>query len=183
MEGTRKNSFTGTAEYVAPEVLKDCPAGPEADLWAFGCIVYQMLAGEPPFRGGSDYLTFQLILKQEFSFPAEMGEDARDLIRQILVADPATRLGAAQRGGYDAIRSQRFFADIDWQAVSSEPAPPFTAAPHAAAILEARKPAFPTMAERSQLLQQQAKSPWCVRPLLVAAPNSRSGQNSFFPTN
>lgn len=46
----RKNSFVGTAQYVSPELLVDKPVTPSSDLWAFGCIIYQMIAGLPPFR-------------------------------------------------------------------------------------------------------------------------------------
>ena len=46
----RKNSFVGTAQYVSPELLTDKPVCPSSDLWAFGCIIYQMIAGLPPFR-------------------------------------------------------------------------------------------------------------------------------------
>lgn len=46
----RKNSFVGTAQYVSPELLTDKPVTPSSDLWAFGCIMYQMISGLPPFR-------------------------------------------------------------------------------------------------------------------------------------
>lgn len=46
----RKNSFVGTAQYVSPELLTDKPVTPSSDLWAFGCIIYQMISGLPPFR-------------------------------------------------------------------------------------------------------------------------------------
>lgn len=46
----RKNSFVGTAQYVSPELLTDKRASPSSDLWAFGCIIYQMISGLPPFR-------------------------------------------------------------------------------------------------------------------------------------
>ena len=40
----------GTAEYVSPELLQEKTTSHASDLWAIGCIVYQMVAGLPPFR-------------------------------------------------------------------------------------------------------------------------------------
>ena len=46
----RKVSFVGTADYIAPEVLENESCSCAVDLWALGCIIFQMVAGEPPFR-------------------------------------------------------------------------------------------------------------------------------------
>lgn len=46
----RRNSFVGTAQYVSPELLTDKTAHYASDLWALGCIIYQMISGLPPFR-------------------------------------------------------------------------------------------------------------------------------------
>lgn len=46
----RTNSFVGTAQYVSPELLTEKTISPSSDLWALGCIIYQMIAGLPPFR-------------------------------------------------------------------------------------------------------------------------------------
>jgi 3-phosphoinositide dependent protein kinase-1 len=53
--------LNGTADYVAPEVLRSTDVGYAADLWALGCLIYQMLVGTPPFRDRSEYLTFERI--------------------------------------------------------------------------------------------------------------------------
>lgn len=93
----------GTAEYVSPEVLANDPATAAVDLWAVGCITYHMLSGKVPFRGQSDYLTFQEILlhcngTRPLEFPAIMPEAAVDLIKNLLVRESAKRLGAGLLG-------------------------------------------------------------------------------------
>ncbi|KAG6029562.1 hypothetical protein E4U41_000318 [Claviceps citrina] len=88
----RAASFVGTAEYVSPELLTHKSAGKSSDLWAFGCIIYQLLAGRPPFKAGSEYLTFQKIVNLEYEFPSGFPTAARDLVERCLVLDPARRL-------------------------------------------------------------------------------------------
>jgi len=47
--------------------------------------LYQLLVGRPPFRGATDYLTFQKILKKEMDYPDGFDEDAKALIELLLV--------------------------------------------------------------------------------------------------
>lgn len=124
VEEERKRSFVGTAEYVSPEVLRNEHASFASDIWAYGCILYQMLAGKPPFRGATEYLTFQQVLKAEFEFPEGFDEQARDLIQQILVSKAAARcrillmsaqkLDPAERLDTEGIKAHPFFAGIDF---------------------------------------------------------------------
>lgn len=60
----RRNSFVGTAQYVSPELLTDKSVSRSSDLWALGCIIYQMVAGLPPFRSRFviHYLVFGFFL-------------------------------------------------------------------------------------------------------------------------
>ncbi|KAK6512707.1 pkb-activating kinase-like protein [Arthrobotrys conoides] len=104
----RANSFVGTAEYVSPELLTDKSACKGSDLWAFGCIVFQLLAGRPPFKAGNEYQTFQKIVNLEYQFPPGFPKVARDLVERLLVLDPTKRLTI------ENIKSHPFFEGIPW---------------------------------------------------------------------
>lgn len=104
----RANSFVGTAEYVSPELLESKYCGKPGDIWAFGCIIYQMIAGKPPFKAANEYLTFQKIMKLLYAFSAGFPMVLRDLIKKILVLQPEKRYTIQQ------IQKHYFFDSVDW---------------------------------------------------------------------
>jgi 3-phosphoinositide dependent protein kinase-1 len=65
-------------------VLNNAGISYSCDLWALGCIIYQLLTGRPPFKGGSEYLTFQLITARSLTFPEDFPAAARDLVEKLL---------------------------------------------------------------------------------------------------
>ncbi len=120
------SQFVGTAEYVSPEVLRDEEAHMSCDLWALGCILFQMLTGRPPFRGESEYLTFQLINhhgpQQPLAFPPGFDADAAALVNALLVQNPLERLGAGESGSgrtYAELKAHPFFAGLDFSSLRS----------------------------------------------------------------
>ncbi|KAL9037155.1 MAG: hypothetical protein Q9180_003882 [Flavoplaca navasiana] len=111
LEGAEKNkanSFVGTAEYVSPELLRDKTACKASDLWAFGCIIYQLFAGRPPFKAGNEYLTFQKILSLDYAFPTGFPDVAKDLVERLLVLEPSSRLSI------EHIKNHQFFEGVKW---------------------------------------------------------------------
>jgi len=122
----RKTSFVGTAEYASPEVLNGGEASPAMDLWAIGCLVYQMFVGQPPFRGGTEYLTFQKIQQMDYTIPGVgiLPLDAADLVKALLVEDPTQRLGMGARGMAE-IKEHKFFSGIDWDGIRVQDAPQY----------------------------------------------------------
>ncbi|XP_064478988.1 3-phosphoinositide-dependent protein kinase 1-like [Ornithodoros turicata] len=124
MELNGHNSFVGTAQYVSPEMLSDKSCSPSTDLWALGCIVYQMISGLPPFRGPNEYLTFQKIMKLEYKFPDGFNPVAKEFVQKLLVIDPNERLGA--NGGYVTLKEHEFFAGVPWERLPETEPPKMT---------------------------------------------------------
>eukprot|EP00761_Pharyngomonas_kirbyi_P001776 gb/GECH01001780.1/.p1 GENE.gb/GECH01001780.1/~~gb/GECH01001780.1/.p1 ORF type:complete len:408 (+),score=107.00 gb/GECH01001780.1/:1-1224(+) len=124
MEGIECDRFAGTAEYVSPEVLKESRSVASSDLWALGCILYQMISGSPPFRGETQFLQFQQILNLEYSFPSDFPPDAQDLVRRLLKLNPSKRIGTEEQGGYSVLKSHPFFTGIPWHSLSTVTPPP-----------------------------------------------------------
>ncbi|XP_076649638.1 phosphoinositide-dependent kinase 1 isoform X2 [Halictus rubicundus] len=122
----RRGSFVGTAHYVSPELLTDKTASRASDLWALGCIVYQMVAGLPPFRSRSEYMIFQKILKLEYEIPDGFCELARSLVSQLLVLESGKRLGSQDEhgAGYPSIRAHPFFEGVDFETLHEQTPPP-----------------------------------------------------------
>ncbi|KAJ9578494.1 hypothetical protein L9F63_005223, partial [Diploptera punctata] len=120
----RRNSFVGTAQYVSPELLTEKSASKSSDLWALGCIIYQMVSGLPPFRSRSEYIIFQKIMKLEYEFPDGFDQVARDIVEKLLVLDPSKRLGATDPVGYPSIRAHPFFEGIDFDTLHEQTPPP-----------------------------------------------------------
>lgn len=106
----RKGSFVGTAEYVPPELLKYNICGFEADVWALGCILYQLFHGNPPFKGATEYLTFEKIIHLNYSYNpnSPIPNDVRFIIDRILVNDPKKRYKIAD------IMASQWFENVDW---------------------------------------------------------------------
>ena len=76
----------GTPLYVSPEMLVETRSLPSSDLWALGCIIYQMHVGKVPFEDRSETGTFDKILGRQLVFPPErnVSDNAKDLIDRLL---------------------------------------------------------------------------------------------------
>lgn len=115
-------SIVGTPDYLAPEVVLGTPHGPTVDWWAVGILLYEFLAGIPPFNAESPHCIFENILNGHIEWPEDEGEitaEARDLITKLLHNDPQERLGGR---GASEVKAHPFFAGLEWETLLNTPA-------------------------------------------------------------
>ncbi|PSK37812.1 hypothetical protein C7M61_003057 [Candidozyma pseudohaemuli] len=105
----RKGSFVGTAEYVPPELLQYNECGFESDVWALGCILYQFFNGLPPFKGPTEYLTFEKIIGVNYSYRNVVPPGVKEIVDQTLIAETHQRLTIPQ------IQAKPWFHGVPWE--------------------------------------------------------------------
>ncbi|KAG8376685.1 hypothetical protein BUALT_Bualt09G0089600 [Buddleja alternifolia] len=110
----RSNSFVGTHEYLAPEIIKGEGHGSAVDWWTFGVFLYELLYGKTPFKGVGNEETLANVILQNLRFPDSpiVSFQARDLIRGLLVKEPEIRLGTET--GAAEIKRHPFFEGLNW---------------------------------------------------------------------
>ncbi|GAN08295.1 Ser/Thr protein kinase [Mucor ambiguus] len=118
----RTNSFVGTEEYLAPEVIRGNGHTSTVDWWTLGILVYEMICGYTPFKGPTRDDTFELILSQSVEFPdyssnpyyrgPGLSSHCKSFIRKLLTKNEKKRLGA--RAGASEVKSHSFFKSINF---------------------------------------------------------------------
>jgi serine/threonine protein kinase len=116
-------TFCGTAEYIAPELLKGQKYGASVDWWSFGILLYEMMGFRTPFYDKNRKVMFHGIINLEPNFPPHFTSASKTLLLKLLQKEPTHRLG---RNGALEIRGSEFFSAIDfWKLSMREIQPPF----------------------------------------------------------
>ncbi|KAI9817478.1 MAG: hypothetical protein M1827_001088 [Pycnora praestabilis] len=118
-------SIVGSPDYMAPEVLKGEEYDFTVDYWSLGCMLFEALAGYPPFAGATVDETWQnlkhwkrVLKKPEYEDPNYfLSKRTWDLITRLVAAKPSRFHGIRE------IHAHGYFAEVDWQTLREQRAP------------------------------------------------------------
>jgi len=125
--GTREGVLLGTAGYMSPEQARGQPVDKRADIWAFGCILFEMLVGRPAFARETVSDTIAAVLTGSpdwTALPQEVPASTRRLLRRCLERDPQRRLRDIGDGRHfltedaEPVAPVRPHGDLRWKAAT-----------------------------------------------------------------
>ncbi|KAK0387585.1 hypothetical protein NLU13_3831 [Sarocladium strictum] len=172
------NTFCGTTEYLAPEVLLDESGYTKmVDFWSLGVLVFEMCCGWSPFYAEDTQQMYKNIAFGKVRFPREtLSQEGRNFVKGLLNRNPRHRLGATDDA--EELKRHPFFADIDWDLLAKKLiTPPFKPKLKSETDVSYFDPEFTTALEQNGSLNERAAA--LARGYAASTPLSPSVQANF----
>jgi serine/threonine-protein kinase Psk1 len=111
----RCNSVDGTAQYIAPEVIRKEEYDSKCDWWSLGIVTYDMLTGQTPFRANNSAKIMEKVLTQKVNYPYYLSQIAQDFLRKCLNKTVSKRINLDDDDAFRKIKEHQFFRYINWK--------------------------------------------------------------------
>lgn len=123
MVESRTYTLCGTCPYIAPEIIEGNGYARSVDWWSLGVLLYEMVAGKPPFQAKHKNDLFTKILYYKFDFPDHFSKSLQNILKKLLERDVTRRIGNMKRGA-DDVKKHDWFKGVSWlMLINKEVAP------------------------------------------------------------